>query len=92
MSSKILVIASVIGAGLFVYGAVSDPFALPFPDFDDLPTLAKLEYFRAAATARYIRYGGAALCVLPAAWLWFVARNKRPSHSSKADGPDGPRR
>jgi hypothetical protein len=84
MRPIVLVLASLIGAGLFVYGAVTDPFALPFQDFDQLPAEVQKGYFAAADTARYLRYGGAALFVASVAWLWLARRRKKFRNSLQA--------
>lgn len=64
MRRWVFIFLVLIGAALCLYGAVSDPFSIPFQDFDELPAEVKEQYFEEARLASYLRYGGGALMVV----------------------------
>lgn len=62
-------LAFVAGLAALLFGAVSDPFAIPFQDYAAMPAAQQAAYERQAALMSVIRWLGLALMVAAAAFV-----------------------
>lgn len=61
----------VLGIVLVIYGAIVDPFSIPFQDYEQLPEQVRLEYELRSSEAKLFQAFGAIVCALSVMVLLF---------------------